>query len=49
MKRVNVQDGEKAKIFKIEGALTKSQLISECLFGVLNFQKTNEKFDKFLP
>ena len=30
-------------------ALTKSQLISECLFGVLNFQKTNEKFDKFLP
>ena len=27
----------------------KGQLISECLFGVLNFPKTNEKFDKFLP
>ena len=29
--------------------LPKGQLISECLFDVLNFPKTNEKFDKFLP
>ena len=27
----------------------KGQLISECLFGVISFQKTNKKFDKFLP
>ena len=27
----------------------KGQLISECLFDVSNFQKTNKKFDKFLP
>ena len=25
------------------------QLISECLFGVLNFTKINKKSDKFLP
>ena len=28
---------------------TKGQLISECLFNFLNFPKTTEKFDKFLP
>ena len=28
---------------------TKGQLISECLFDVFNFPKTNETFDKFLP
>ena len=27
----------------------RGQLISECLFHFLNFPKTNEKFDKFLP
>ena len=28
----------------------KGQLISECLFDVLNFpEKTNKKYDKFLP
>ena len=27
----------------------KGQLISECLFDFLNFPKTQEKFDKFLP
>ena len=27
----------------------KGQLISECLLGVTDFPKTNEKFDKFLP
>ena len=27
----------------------RGQLISECLFYFLNFPKTNEKFDKFLP
>ena len=28
---------------------TKGQLISECLLGVIDFPKSNEKFDKFLP
>ena len=27
----------------------KGQLISECLFDLLNFPKNTEKFDKFLP
>ena len=27
----------------------KGQLISECLFGVIDFPKNNEKFEKFLP
>ena len=27
----------------------KGQLISECLFGVLNYPKNQQKFDKFLP
>ena len=27
----------------------KGQIISECLFDVLNFPKISEKFDKFLP
>ena len=30
-------------------ARAKGQLISECLFDVLNFQKNPKKFDKFLP
>ena len=28
---------------------TKGQLISECLFDLLNFPKIKEKYDKFLP
>ena len=31
------------------GYYFKGQLISECLFDILNFAKTNEKFVKFLP
>ena len=29
--------------------IAKGQIISECLFDFLNFPKSNEKFDKFLP
>jgi hypothetical protein len=27
----------------------KGQLISECLFGILNFPKNQKNIDKFLP
>ena len=37
------------RFFKIFMAIIKGQLISECLLGVINFPKTNEKFDKFMP
>ena len=33
----------------VKNHTTKGQLISECLFDVLNFQKTNEKFGEYLP
>ena len=31
------------------GCTAKGQLASECLLGVIDFPKTNKKFDKFLP
>ena len=31
------------------GCTAKGQLTSECLLGVIDFPKTNKKFDKFLP
>ena len=54
-KRAGILTGEDAsnvidvELFKVCLFFTKGQLISECLFDVLDFPKTNEKFDKFLP
>ena len=31
------------------GCTAKGHLASECLLGVIDFPKTNKKFDKFLP